>query len=115
MKTSELAKHVAIVSRLSVVFGATGPVYVPVSIVRDTPEETLGIVEVAEQDSLDLATWLIRCDIETLNRAGFDGATIAGRYRKLQAKMKGDHIGAWQKAIEQVTGLPLRDVRVRCD
>jgi len=29
--------------------------------------------------------------------------------------MKGDHLGAWQKAIEQVTGLTLRDVQKRCD
>ena len=114
MKVSELATHAAIVSRLSVVFGAQGPQYVPVSIVRNTPPETLDAIESVNQDQLDLATWLVRCDIVVLNRAGFDGGKIAARYRVLQKKMKHDHLGAWQKAIEQVTGLGLADVRERC-
>lgn len=111
MKISELAKHVAIVSRLSVVFGAQGPLFVPVSVVRNTPTATLDAVEASSQEQLSLATWLIKCDMETLNRAGFDAHQIAARYRTLQKKMKGDHLGAWQKAIEQVTGLSIAKVR----
>ena len=109
MKTHELANHVLIISKLNVEFGAQGPVFEPHPEMT-SPPETLDAIEEAGDEALDVATWLIRCDINTLNRAGYNGNKIARRYRSLQAKTK-NHIEAWQKAIEQVTALPIKTLQ----
>lgn len=113
MKTHELATHVAIVSKLTISFSAHGPQFEAQSISDPTPSTTLDVIESASDEALDTATFLIRCDIKALNRAGYDGSKISSRYRKLARQLKGDHLAAWQKAIEQVTGQTISKIRAQ--
>jgi hypothetical protein len=113
MKTHELATHVAIASKLSIDFSAHGPQFEMQPVANPTPSATLDAIESVSDEALDTATFLIRCDQKTLNRHGYDGNKIASRYRALQKKLKGDHLHAWQKAIEQVTGQSISKIRTQ--
>ena len=111
MKTHQLATHACISNNLSIQFSAHGPQFETTAPTNRTPIATLEATEQATDEQLDLATFLIRCDIKKLNKSGYDGNKIASRYRVLQKKLKGDHLHAWQKAIEQVTGKSIASIR----
>lgn len=108
---SDLANHIVASQKLEVGYSPSGPALQlidPPPLLA--PAAAVEAVNEAPQPTFELAMWLIRVDIVALNRAGFDGRAIARRYRSLQAKSR-DHYAAWQKAIEQVTALPLAKLR----
>ena len=114
MTIPELCKIMCTFQNITPHYHPSGPAYEPV---LDNPgyrytseyQEADDTIRATPQEQVDIAIWFMQLSPEKLWKMGLNPEKIASRYRKLQAKNH-DHIAAYAKAIEQLSGKSLTEL-----